>query len=77
LAGERTLVLGETKPFLERYQERVAELLDFCTRLLALLKTASDGGRGRQGDEVDGGLAVRYLSSQPKRMWTETKLDEE
>ena len=42
LAEERKTVLVETKPFMERYQEKVAELVDFRTRLLALLKTVQD-----------------------------------
>ncbi len=41
-ADDRNLVLAETKPFLERYKEKEAELLEFRLRLLALLKSVKN-----------------------------------
>jgi hypothetical protein len=38
-AEERKLVLEDTKPFMDGYQERVAELLEFNIRFQTLLQT--------------------------------------
>ncbi len=76
LAEERKTVLVETKPFMERYQEKVAELVDFRTRLLALLKTVQETDVDARAVRLMEVLQSVTLFFQPKRKWTETKLDE-
>lgn len=76
-AEERKLVLEETKPFLDRYQERVAELLAFKARLQTLLRTVREADVDARAMKLMEVLRCVTLFFQPKRKWTETKLDEE
>lgn len=76
LVEERKVVLAETKPFLVRYQEKVAELVDFHTRLLALIKTVQDADVDARAVKLMEVLQSVTLFFHPKRKWTETKLNE-
>ena len=67
---------AETTPFLDRYQERLAQLQEFRHRLLALLntlKTADVDARAVKLAEVLKSVTLYFL---PRKRWQQTKLDE-
>lgn len=76
LGEERKVVMVETKPFMERYQEKVAELVDFRVRLLDLLKTVQEADVDARAVRLMEVLQSVTLFFQPKRRWTEMTLDE-
>ena len=76
LAEERNTVLVETKPFLCATRRRSPNWWTSVPRLLASLKTVQEADVDARAVRLMEVLKSVTLFFQPKRKWTETKLDE-
>ncbi len=66
----------ETRPFLDRYQERLATLHAFRSRLLALLDTVNKADLDARAVRLAEVLQSVTLFFMPRKRWQPTKLDE-
>ncbi|MCI0462190.1 MAG: hypothetical protein L0Z62_35000 [Gemmataceae bacterium] len=64
------------KPFLDRYQQKVAELEEFRTRLLGLLDLVKQADVDTRAVQLAKILKSVTLFLLPRRRWQPTKLDE-